>query len=268
MQCSVVRRRHIIRADTRRLEATDRAEGLDRQFELSSREVGRLQIELQRKYNEHQLEKQAILHEKAELRTQNAQFIRHVTDIKNKRNEDFERFKKKNREQEKDIQILEQNLSYEMQARNNRGESSNRQRVPLPVRAATASPGWGLSATEENARMNSQHDGNHNAILEILSEEVEILRHSKQGLENTLACVRQENMGRQQARDVLHAELEDKTGILEERTLAINRMRSELNEERRKSRQALAAIADTNKQFEFVQQECARLQEALSSQRR
>lgn len=84
------------RADTRRLEATNRAERLDRQFELSSREVGRLQIELQRKHDEHQLEKQAILHQNAELRTQNAQFIRHVADIENKRTEDFERFKKKN----------------------------------------------------------------------------------------------------------------------------------------------------------------------------
>ena len=55
---------------------------------------------------------------------------------------------------------------------------------------------------------------------------------------------------------------------MEENALALNRVRSELNEEKKKSRQALAAIADKNKQFESVQQQCARLQESLSSQRR
>ena len=112
-------------------------------------------------------------------------------------------------------------------------------------------------------------------MLDRLSEKVEIPGHGKQGSESMLVSMRQENIERQQARDVFQARSEDKTRKLEEKSwtleenaLALNRVRSELNEEKKKSRQALAAIADKNKQFESVQQQCARQQESLSSQRR
>ncbi|PVH83270.1 hypothetical protein DL98DRAFT_585567 [Cadophora sp. DSE1049] len=284
------------RSDAQRLEATNRADLLSQQFERSSREVGRLQIELQRKDEEHQLEKQAILQESlaqivrndavhntarsqvqqvlnnvqsqkdADLRAQKDRFMRQVMDVERRRNEDAEDLRRRNQAQEEEIRILRHNLRSEMQAKSRPVERSNRQQAP-PVRAVTAPSGGWIAAVAENAWTNSQQEARYKDSLEGLSHEVDILKQSKRDLESMLACSRQASAEQQQAKDVLRAELEEKTRVLEDRTLALNRTRNEFNEEKRKSRQALADNADKDRQFEFVQQQCARLQESLSQRR-
>ncbi|KAH7391542.1 hypothetical protein BKA64DRAFT_644834 [Cadophora sp. MPI-SDFR-AT-0126] len=288
--------RRLRRSDAQRLEATNRAELLAQQFERSSREVGRLQIELQRKDDEHQLEKQVVLQNSlaeilrndaehnaaraqiqqelnnvqnqkdAELRAQKDRFLRHIADIERRKNKEAEDLRTRNQAQEEEIRILRQNLRSEIHKQQKPVESSNRLQRPA-VRAAAGSSEEPIAATAENAWTNSQHQARYKDLLERLCREVETLRHTQQNLESVLASSRQENAELQRAKAAVQTELEEKTRALEERTLALNRLRSELNEEKRKSRQALADNADKNKQFEFVQQQCARLQENLTQRR-
>ena len=83
-------------------------------------------------------------------------------------------------------------------------------------------------------------------------------------MEDVLSRSREEIEERQRAKEVLQTELEEKTRALEEGTLAWNRARNELNEEKRNGRQISEDKMNKNRQVEFVQHQCARLKESLS----
>jgi chromosome segregation ATPase len=61
----------------------------------------------------------------------------------------------------------------------------------------------------------------------------------------------------------LSDQLQTETETIEETRLSLNRTRNELNEEKRKARQAIGESATKGQQLEFVQQQCAKLQEQL-----
>lgn len=61
----------------------------------------------------------------------------------------------------------------------------------------------------------------------------------------------------------LEQQVRENINIIEETGLTLNRTRNELNEERRKARQVSGENADKARQLEFVQQQCASLQEKI-----
>ena len=61
----------------------------------------------------------------------------------------------------------------------------------------------------------------------------------------------------------LDEQVQTLTETIEQTRLALNRTRNELNEEKRKARHAIEDSATKNQQWEFVQQQCASLQEQL-----
>ncbi|KAH7314235.1 hypothetical protein BKA65DRAFT_118789 [Rhexocercosporidium sp. MPI-PUGE-AT-0058] len=272
------------RVERRCAEATNRADLLAQQFERSANEVGRLQVELGRKDEAHRLEKQAILQDNlaqiirnnavhteekngiqqqlrniqiqkhAEMREQKDRFTHQVMDIQRRRNEELHNFQSHIQAQDEEIRLLRQNIR---ELRANKSKPLDNAAAETGD-SARASPSVGI--TRASIRDNAEKD----ATLNRVCLELETLRQSTRALEIALNRSREEIEERQRAREVLQTELEAKTRALEERTLAWNRTKNELNQEKRKARELMEDKTDKNRQFEFVQQQCARLQEGLS----
>jgi chromosome segregation ATPase len=148
-----------------------------------------------------------------------------------------------------------------------------------------------VSSLEE--RMESQKELSRKRIREIQAREDSMMRtyrDSEAELRKEIDNIQQntrsqiEEIRQQSARQMveLHAQkqtlqnetearirdleqaLQEKTSSLEETRLTLNRTRNELNDEKRKARLAVGESAEKSQQMEFVQQQCALLQEKLT----
>ena len=148
-----------------------------------------------------------------------------------------------------------------------------------------------VSSLEE--RMESQKELSRKRIREIQAREDSMMRtyrNSEAELRKEMDNIQQntrsqiEEIRQQSARQMveLHAQkqtlqnqtearirdleqaLQEKTSSLEETRLTLNRTRNELNDEKRKARLVVGESAEKSQQMEFVQQQCALLQEKLT----
>jgi chromosome segregation ATPase len=116
---------------------------------------------------------------------------------------------------------------------------------------------------------------NADNMEEHLKEQLDELRRShdaqlyeaRESLQQ-LMDLRQEQLGLKELRiHELDQQVQTHTETIQQTRLALNRTANELNDEKRKVRQARDESAIKNQQLEFVQQQCAILEERLSYER-
>lgn len=275
------------RADALRVEASNRVQLQVQELESKSREIRRLQVELQRKDDTDRLEKHNILQDaRAQLTQkdvmlaeQKERFSQQLSEVNRRRFEEAQDMQNHLQALGEENRSMRERLHAEMEERNRLLEDTtlelNRQKQANAEFSDRQShfrdPKWQKPLRRE---MEEKSKTLKNTNLELGR-----LRQRNRELETVLARLRSDNRELQQGQCGIQAEMEEKTraleglrtevegkaDALEERTLMFNRTRNELSEEKRKACQALEDNAEKNRQLEFLQQQCARLQESLSA---
>ncbi|KAG4441756.1 hypothetical protein IFR05_002747 [Cadophora sp. M221] len=283
-------------ADERRDRAIDRAEELACQLERSAHQVEILRAEIGRKDQAHLLEKQAIVQDRldqiafsaevhveekerleqnfrdmqsqkdADLLEQRGRLMLQIMDVQKRRDEELQNMRNLNQAQGEEIRTLRQSLRVEIMMRSKSLDGA------IVEIGQEAKEGLGASISEalndedpEQRQSNAlQEVEDEDAVLRSVCLELDTLKQITSDMESVISRSREEIEQQQRAKEVLQTELEEKTRALEERTLAWNRAKNELSEEKRNGRQILEDNVDKNRQLEFVQQQCARLKEGLS----
>ncbi|KAH9221960.1 hypothetical protein DL95DRAFT_510035 [Leptodontidium sp. 2 PMI_412] len=274
------------RAEARRDRAINQAELLAHQLERSTHQVEILQAGIGGKdghiglrngpFDEVHAEELERLQQNirdiqdqrdAELLEQRGCFMLQIMDVQKRRDEEFQNMRDLNQAQAEEIRTLKQSLRVEVMMRSKPLDCETME----PGHPVKESPSVGISGalidgdSDQGQRNSLQEMGEEkDDVLRRLCLELDTLKQRTRDMEDVLSRSREEIEERQRAKEVLQTDLEEKTRALEERTLAWNRAKNELNEEKRNGRQISEDNMNKNRQLEFVQHQCARLKESLS----